>query len=84
MVPGTTIAERVLAGVKLRSTWLTDGHADVSSVEGEALAREFVQVWGVCIAPAVYAQVVIGAIIGEDDQKIGPHRRRQGQTGEQQ
>src|SRR5215510_7525006 len=84
MVPGTTVTERVLASVKLRAAGLADRHADVGAVEGKTFTGEFVQIWGAGIAAAVNRQVIIGAVVGKDDQEIGPRSSLERQSGQQQ
>jgi len=76
MVPRTAIPHRIQPCVKFRPTRLTNGLGQIRPIESEPLRGQPVEVRRVRVFPPVNGQLEIGAVIGHDDQKIRPIRRR--------
>ena len=76
VVPGTAVAHGELPGVKLRAAGLADGHAQIGAIENQALRGERVQVWGARVLAAIQRQIVVGAVVSQNNEKVGMMLRR--------
>ena len=70
MIPGASVAQRVKAGIQFRPAGLAHGGTEVSPVEGQALGGQAVDVRGLGILPAIERKIIIGTVVGQNNQEI--------------
>jgi hypothetical protein len=71
VVPGASISQRVLPGVKLRAAGLANGHGQVSAIERKTLLGEGINIRRAGVLPAIQRQVVVGAVVRHNDEDVG-------------
>ena len=72
VIPRAAVMQRVLAGHQLRTARLAHRLGEPGAVEGESLAGQAIDVRRLRVLASVQRQVVVCAVVGHDDEKVGP------------
>ena len=80
MVPTRTAPERVEARVEFGAARIAHGHRKVRVVEGQSFGRELVDPRGLDVRAAVEREIVVGDVVGDDDQEV--RRTRAADSGQ--
>ena len=77
MVPSASVAKWILPGIEFGAAGLAHSLGKECSVKGEPLGCQLVDIRCLSVFPAVERQVVICAVVREDDEKVRLLRRGQ-------
>ena len=72
VVPRAAVVQRILAGHQLGAARLAHRLCEVGAIKRQPLFGQAIDVRGSGILAAVQWQVVVRAVIGHDDEKVGP------------
>ena len=72
VVPRAAVVQRILSGHQLRAARLAHGLRKIGAIKRQPLPGQAIDVRGFGILAAVQWQIIVGAVIGHDDEKVGP------------